>query len=84
MKVLVGEENDWAEVEGLLHAYPRWGREVPVVIQPLCTHRELAGYLYASRKTAEAFLRRAERWRLPRVRFMPQLHKVLWWGEEGR
>ncbi len=80
---LVVDEGDWEEVEALLERYPPLGHEVPLVIQPLETGGDLGTYLERARALAREFLERAARWDRGNVRFLLQLHKILWWGERG-
>ena len=82
VKLVVGA-GDWDEVESLLERYPSLGEEVPLVIQPLEAQKDLGEYLVRVEELAGIFLERVARWGRKRVRFLPQLHKVLWWGERG-
>ncbi len=84
VKLLVRGQDDWEEAGGLLEKYPRWGREIPLIFQPLCAEENREDYLNLCTKLAEEFLEWIAGKDLKKVRFLPQLHKVLWWGEEGR
>ncbi len=85
VKVLVSKREDWEGLDTLVERYPRWGREVPLVVQPLCTTEESIGeYLLNAGRLACQFTAWAEERGMESTRFMPQLHKVLWWGEERR
>jgi len=84
VKLLVRDREDWEELEKLVKRYPRWGVEIPLVVQPLCTEEKLDGYLHLCGLLAEELLEKMDGWRLPNIRFIPQIHKLLWWGEEKR
>jgi len=84
VKLVVGDREDWEAVEELLKEYPPLGREIPLVIQPLDRGGPLSQYHEEVRKVAEVFLQRAGRWKRDNVRFLPQLHKILWGRERGR
>ncbi len=80
---LVVDKEDWEELECLLARYPQLGREIPLVIQPVERAGDPLNYLSEVRMGAEAFLREMTKWRRQRVRFLPQLHKLIWWGRRG-
>ena len=80
---LVVDREDWDEVDRLVDGYPSLGETVPLVIQPVEREENLEDYLSRAREWAETFLERAALWGRKRVRFLPQLHKVLWWGQWG-
>jgi len=84
VKLVVGGEEDWEAVGGLLEEYPPLGREIPLVIQPLDRGGFLSQYQEEVRKVAEVFLQRVEKRGRDNVRFLPQLHKILWGRERGR
>jgi len=83
VKMVVDGESDWAFVEKLLLKYPMMGNDVPLVIQPQESTSDIEDYLVKSRQTAEVFLKRARQWRRKNVRFIPQIHKMLWWKKRG-
>ncbi len=84
VKLLVRGRDDWDEAEGLWEKYPRWGREIPLIFQPLCAEDNREGYLKLCIRLAEEFLEWTKGKDLINARFLPQLHKVLWWGEVER
>ncbi len=84
VKLVVGGEEDWKAVWGLLEEYPLLGREIPLVIQPLDRGGSLSRYRKEVREVARTFLQKAREWNRGNVHFLPQLHKVLWGRERGR
>jgi len=83
VKLVVGGEEDWEALEELLCRYPPLGDKIPLVIQPLERDEGPLEYLAGARERAEIFLQRAALWGRRDVRFLPQFHKLLWWGERG-
>ncbi len=83
VKLVVDGEEDWRVLEELLRRYPSLGNGVPLVVQPLERDEGPLEYLTKSRERAEVFLRKAAQWGRKDVRFLPQFHKLLWWGMRG-
>lgn len=84
VKLVVGSGEDWEAVEGLLEEYSSLGREIPLVVQPLDRGGPLSQYREDAKEMAEVFLQRVEIWGRDNVRFLPQLHKILWGRERGK
>ncbi len=83
VKLVVGE-GDWKAVDSLLKEYPSLGIEVPLVIQPLDRGVSFSQYQGEVGNMVETFLQRVGKWERVDVRFLPQLHKILWGRERGR
>jgi len=82
VKIVIDNEEDWYALDELLAKYSSIGNEIPLVIQPQSGQKK---GLYPERLKAhcDVFLSKAEKWRRPNVRFLPQFQKILWWGERG-